>query len=351
MKEKINEEINNKNTKQEKFTSFEDFKNAVLTLPQEFQHPFLRNHGQLKIKRPSEITLLNFGTTGSENMELPNDEEIIEEAENESSLSRIASTEAAFRELYKITNGVIYDFTTAMGYSAEHQLKSFHDEIFYLWKDRGIENPIEVKSFCAEKIKEQEKKLPELEKEITLAEEKKQEILDKTKIMGPKKREAYLKSRAVELDYLETKIKGAASMITYIKGEFKKLKINIQKELLAKKMMNARMPYISGKEYFEAYLDTITKTLRYNKEFKNKIEDILLEWALKYQDYPPIKKQNTEIKPEEESKNQTLKLNPLQKKLLDELWRVYPIVEQNPNETNLQHSSLIFQNLLRILEK
>lgn len=343
MKEITSEQINNEISA---FHTFENFKNAVLNLPEEFYPPFLKTPEKQKLS--PELTLMNLNFKGYENIILPNDEEIIEEAENESSDLRTIRTATALKELYKMTNGIINNNTTAMGTDTETSLRLFHDEIFSLWEKRKEKEPINLTSFCAIKIKNLEKESQELEKRKINAEKEKQEILNKTKVMGPKKRESYLKSQANNLYDLEKTIEGSENMIKYTKESIKKLEINIKKELLAKKILNAKMPYLSGNEYFESYMDSLNSVFRnYTKEKRNKFEDVLLEWALKYQDYPPLKKQ----KKEETSKKQITELNPFQKKLLNELWRVYPVVEQNPSEDNLYHANLIYLNFLRLLEK
>jgi len=100
------------------------------------------------------------------------------------------------------------------------------------------------------------------------------------------------------------------------------------------------MPYLSGSEYFESYMNCLNSIFRYyTKENRNKFEDILLEWALKHQDKLPLK----------ESKNE--ELNKFQKKILNELWRVYPAIEKFPTKDNLEHGRLILSNFLLRLPK
>lgn len=183
MKEIISEQINNEVSE---FHTFENFKNAVLSLPEEFYPPFLKKPEKQKLS--PELTLRNLNFKDYENIILPSDEEIIAEAENESSDLRTIRTVLALKELYKMTNGIINNNTTAMETDIETSLRLFYDEIFSLWGKRKEKEPINLTSFCAIKIKSLEKESQELEKRKINAEKEKQEILDKTKIMGPKKK-------------------------------------------------------------------------------------------------------------------------------------------------------------------
>lgn len=335
----------NQNNEEKKFSSFEDFKNAVLTLPQDLLPPFLKKE-KTSPKQPFETATSIF-----DNLLNERGAKTTKKAENESENSRIFRLQTAIKELYHKTTGLTGNHAIRMMESSNEEIiKMFKEDIFFLWDNRGEKEPIKIISFNEIKIEQIEKQLEIIKKQIDNFEKHHQEITNKLKTMKPKNKKIYLKdikNKPNKEQLISTKESLEKDIETLVKNTKKTDTLN---ELMAKKIINERMPYLSGKEYFQVYIDVINNIGRYNKEFKRKLENIIVEWASKHKDEPPLKMQNKKETRIEQTKQQ-IELTSVQKKVLEELWRIYSVVEQNPNPVNLEHANLVLQNLLRVLEK